>query len=129
MTQNLILQYNKSLLFIGRLMISKCYHDTDLQQGFFFCFFTAYGSSQERGQMGATAASLHHSHGNTRSEPHLDLHHSSQQHRIPDPLSKARDQTSILMDTSQIRCCCATRGTPTAGIYNQKDFYGSCEWY
>ena len=34
------------------------------------------------------------------------------QHQIPDPLSKARDQTSILMDTSWIYFCCATEGTP-----------------
>ena len=31
-----------------------------------------------------------------------DLHHISWQCWIPDPLSKARDQTCILMDTSQI---------------------------
>ena len=31
----------------------------------------AYGSSQARGQIGATAAGLHHSHSNARSEPHL----------------------------------------------------------
>ena len=31
-----------------------------------------------------------------------NLHHSSWQHCIPDPLSEARDQTCILMDTSQI---------------------------
>ena len=41
-----------------------------------------------------------------------DLHHSSWQHWIPDPLIKARDQTQILMDTSRIRFCCTTRGTP-----------------
>ena len=29
-----------------------------------------YGSSQARGQIGAIAAGLHHSHSNTRSEPH-----------------------------------------------------------
>ena len=29
-----------------------------------------------------------------------DLHHSSQQHQIPDPLSEAMDQTHFLMDTS-----------------------------
>ena len=28
-----------------------------------------------------------------------DLHHSSQQHQILDPLNKARDQTCVLMDT------------------------------
>ena len=31
-----------------------------------------------------------------------NLHHSSQQHRILIPLSKDRDQTRILMDTSQV---------------------------
>ena len=31
-----------------------------------------------------------------------DLHHSSRQCWIPNPLSKARNQTCILMDTSQI---------------------------
>ena len=54
----------------------------------------AYGSSQARGGIGAAAAGLPHSHSN--------LHHSSQQGRIPDPLSKAGDRTRILMDTSQI---------------------------
>ena len=31
----------------------------------------AYGSSQARGQIGATAAGLHFSHSNVGSEPHL----------------------------------------------------------
>ena len=31
----------------------------------------AYGGSQARGWTGAVAASLHHSHSNVRSEPHL----------------------------------------------------------
>ena len=31
-----------------------------------------------------------------------DLHQSWRQHRILNPLNKARDQTHILMDTSQI---------------------------
>ena len=30
-----------------------------------------------------------------------DLHHSSQQHQILNPLSEARDQTHVLMDASQ----------------------------
>ena len=30
-----------------------------------------YGSSQARGQIGTVATSLHHSHSNARSEPHL----------------------------------------------------------
>ena len=32
---------------------------------------TAYGSSQARGPIGATAVGLHHSHSNVGSEPHL----------------------------------------------------------
>ena len=32
-----------------------------------------------------------------------DLHHSSQQCQILNPLSKARDQTRVLMDTSRVR--------------------------
>ena len=31
----------------------------------------AYGGSQARGPMGDTAAGLHHSHSNARSEPSL----------------------------------------------------------
>ena len=40
-----------------------------------------------------------------------DLHHSLEKHWIPDPLSKARDWTHILRDTSQICFHCATTGT------------------
>ena len=57
----------------------------------------AYGSSQAGGRIGAVAA---------------DLHHSSQQHQILNPLSEARNQTCILMDTSQVCYCWATTGTP-----------------
>ena len=45
------------------------------------------------------------------------LHHSSQKCRILNPLSKARDRTHMLMDTSQIRFCCATVGTPGSGNF------------
>ena len=41
-----------------------------------------------------------------------DLYHSSQQHQILNPLSRDRDWTCILMDTSQIRYPWATMGTP-----------------
>ena len=40
-----------------------------------------------------------------------DLHHSSQQCRILNPLSEARDWTHILLDTSQVCYCWATMGT------------------
>ena len=41
-----------------------------------------------------------------------DLHHSSQQRWILNPLSGARDRTCILMDTSQVHYCWAKMGTP-----------------
>ena len=47
-----------------------------------------------------------------------DLHHSSQQHQIPEPLREARDQTRILMDTSWIRFHCATTRTPNGIFFN-----------
>ena len=48
----------------------------------------------------------------TQDPSHVfDLHHSSWQHHIPNPLSKARDQTHTLMNTSRIRFCWATMGT------------------
>ena len=48
------------------------------------------------------------------SEPSLvcDLHHSSQQHQILNPLSKARDRTFDLMDASWVYFCWARTGTP-----------------
>ena len=41
-----------------------------------------------------------------------DLHHSSQQCQILNPLIEARDRTQILIDTSQVCYCWATMGTP-----------------
>ena len=41
-----------------------------------------------------------------------NLHHSSQQRRIVNPLSKGRDRTWNLMVPSQIVNHCATTGTP-----------------
>ena len=48
-----------------------------------------------------------------------DLHYSSQQHWILNPLSKARDGSCILMDTSWIRFCCTTMGNPTHLVFFQ----------
>ena len=41
-----------------------------------------------------------------------NLHHSSWQQQILNPLSEARDQTCNLMVPSQIRFCCTMTGTP-----------------
>jgi len=43
----------------------------------------------------------------------FDLHHSSWQRLIPNPLSEARDRTCNLMDTSRICFRCATTGNLT----------------
>ena len=56
-----------------------------------------------------------------------NLHHSSWQCQIPDPLSKARDQSHILMNTSQIHFCCATTGTP--GLYFLISFINLLNFY
>ena len=81
---------------------------------FFFCFVCPYAWHMEVPRLGvksklellATAtATAHPSHI-------CELYHSSWQCQIPEPLSEARDQTHILMDTSQIHFCCPTRGTP-----------------
>ena len=66
---------------------------------------TTYGGSQARGLIEAAelaytiATALH----DLRRV--CDLHHSSWQHWIHSPLSDARDQTCILMDTSQVHFC------------------------
>ena len=62
-------------------------------QGNFLSFFLraapeAHRDSQARGWIGALAASQHH---------------SSRQRQILHPLSKVRDRTGIVMDTSQVR--------------------------
>ena len=77
------------------LQIPKCF-------GLFFFFFffatpAAYGSSQARAQIGASAPGLHH---------------SSWQHWILNSLSKARDWLRILMDTSGVCYHWATTATP-----------------
>ena len=46
-----------------------------------------------------------------------NLHHSSQQCQIPDPLCEATDQACTLTDTSQIRFHRATAGTPELLIF------------
>ena len=79
---------------------------------FFFCLFraalAAYGSSQARVKLEAYATATA-----IQDLSHICyLHHSWQQCWILNPLSRARDQTCVLMDTSQVCYCWATMGTP-----------------
>ena len=62
----------------------------------------AYGGSQTRGPIGATAAGLHTATATPDLSHVCDLHHSSQQSQILNPLSKARDQTPNLMVPNHI---------------------------
>ena len=71
----------------------------------------AYGSSQARSQIGATAAGLSHSHNNVGSKPGLRPASQLTASQILNPLSEARDQTRNLMDTSWIHFCYTTTGT------------------
>ena len=65
-----------------------------------------YGSYRARVQIRATAANLHYSHSNLEFE--VGRGH---RHWIPDPLSKARSQNLILIDSSRICFCCAETGS------------------
>ena len=62
-----------------------------------------YVGSQARGPIGAIAAGLSQSHSNVGSEHICNLHHSSWQCWIINPLSKGKDRTRNLMVPSQIR--------------------------
>ena len=66
-----------------------------------------------------------------------NLHHSSHQYQIPNPLSKAGDWTQILMDISWICFHWATTGTPNNWLFwrngswkrmGKKSRGWGCEW-
>ena len=46
-----------------------------------------------------------------------NLHHSSLQHWILNPLSKARNRTYVLTDSSRFLTCWATTGTPISCLF------------
>ena len=69
---------------ISTYLSYNCKFDTFF---FVFCLFraapVAHGGSQARGLIGAIATSLHYSHSNTRSKPHLRP--APQLMAMPDP--------------------------------------------
>ena len=88
---------------------------------FFFFFFllfraapVAYGVFQARGLIGVTATTATAMQGPSRV---CDLHHSSWQRQILNPLREARDQTQNLMVPSRICFCCARTGTPPSWTF------------
>ena len=68
-----------------------------------FFSLVAYGGSQAGGLFGAVATGQHHSTAIPDLSCICQLHHSSRQHRILNPLSKAKDRTRNLMVPSRIR--------------------------
>ena len=87
-----------------------------IKKNFFLLFRAApmaYGGSQARGPVGAKLPA--YATATAMQEPsHIcDLHHSSQQGQILNPLSEAKDRTRDLIVPSWIHFRCATTGTPT----------------
>ena len=70
--------------------------------GLFRATPAAYGNSQAKGQVESELQLPAYTTATATQDPShvFDLHHSSWQHWILNPLSKARDRTHVLMDTS-----------------------------
>ena len=85
-------------------------HDCFLFFILFFCFLGLWSQHIEVPRLG-TKLELH-SHSKPDPSCTCDLHHTSWQRWIFNSLSKARDQTHILMDTSQVHYHWATRREP-----------------
>ena len=76
----------------GRILFLYCF------QGGTCCIWKFLG----KGSNGSYSCGLHHSHGNTRSEPQLPPTLQPVAMWIRNSLSKARDETHMLMDTSWV---------------------------
>ena len=85
-------------------------------QSFFFCFLGLYPWHMEIPRLGVELELQLPAYTTATAMPDLscicELHHSSQQCQILNPLSEARDQTHNLMVPSWICFCCATMEMP-----------------
>ena len=83
---------------------------------FLFCSLGLHPQHMEVPRLGVKSESELQLLDYTTATPDLshicDLHHSSWQRQILNPLSEARDRTCNLMVPSQIRFCCIMMGTP-----------------
>ena len=90
----------------------------------FFFSFVILGPHMEVPRLGVESELLPPAYARATATPDLgsicNLHHSSWQSRIFNPLSEARDPTCNLMVPSQIRFLCATTGTPEFSIFKWK---------
>ena len=80
---------------------------------FFRAALMAYGSSQARDGVELQLLACATAAATLGLSCVCNPYHSSQQCWIPDWLSKDRDRTCILLDTSQIHVYCTTMGTPS----------------
>ena len=83
---------------------------------FIYCFLGPHLQHTEVPRLGVKSEPQPLAYTTATATPDLshicDLHYSSRQHLILNPPSKARDQTFVPMDASQIRFCWAMKGTP-----------------
>ena len=98
--------YNKNCWPIGRRTVWLETETFSIPFFFFFCFLGLHvwhvevprlGFELELQLLAYTTATAMQDLGQI-----CNLHHRSQQHWILNPLSEARDQTCVLMDTSQV---------------------------
>ena len=112
---------SKRVLFFFPLFIQQIYY---LSLFFFFYLFRAtpvtYGSSQAKDPMELQLPGYTTATGTWNSNQICDLKHSSWQCQM-DPLSEARDWTSILIDTSWIPfLLCHKRNSEYLCIYDHQ---------
>ena len=108
----------QDFIMLFNLKLMKCLF---LELSFFLIFRAApvaYGGSQTRGWIGAVTAGYTTATATWDPNHVCNLHHSSGQRWILNPLSEARDPTCGLMDTSQICFCRATTRIPLNFPFN-----------
>ena len=111
--------FHKEVLFAYNTQLNECaFRCKSLftVPFFFLMLFRAapmvYGGSQARGRMNWSYGCRPQSQTQQHQIWAVSSTYSSQQHRILNPLSKARDQSFVLMDASWIHFHWATMGTP-----------------
>ena len=99
------------LSFYSAILIPRLLSPSPFNCFFFFFFFFFWLA---RGQIGDSAASLHHSHSNMGSKPHASATYTTAHGNTSSLIlwGKARDCTCNFMVPSRIRFCCAMMGTP-----------------
>ena len=84
----------------------RCLRAESLEGFFFFCFLGPHLQHMDIPRLGGKSELQLPAYTTATAMLDLsnicDLHHSSWQHQIPNPLSKDRDQTCILMDTRKV---------------------------